>query len=52
MESVHNFVAKPPPTIESPSFRLALAEVKTLARQLDREQWQLVLQRKPAELLQ
>jgi hypothetical protein len=43
MESVHNFVAKPPPTIESPSFRLALAEVKTLARQLDREQWQLVL---------
>jgi hypothetical protein len=43
MESVYNFVAKPPPTIESPSFRLALADVKTLARQLDREQWQLVL---------
>jgi membrane-associated phospholipid phosphatase len=43
MESVDRFVAKPPPTIESPSFRLALAEVKTLARQLDTEQWELVL---------
>jgi membrane-associated phospholipid phosphatase len=43
MEAVDRFVAKPPPTIESFSFRAALAEVKTLARQLDREQWELAL---------
>jgi membrane-associated phospholipid phosphatase len=42
MESVDRFVAEPPPAVDSPSFRSALAEVKTLARQLDREQWELV----------
>ena len=42
IESADRFVAKPPPAVDSPSFRSALAEVKTLARQLDREQWKLV----------
>jgi len=42
MESVDRFVAKPPPGLDSPSFRSALAEVKTLARRLDTEQWELV----------
>jgi hypothetical protein len=42
MESVDRFIAKPPPAVESLSFRSALARVKFLASHLDREQWQLV----------
>jgi hypothetical protein len=42
MDSVDRFVAEPPPALESASFRSALAEVKTLAAGLDREQEELV----------
>ena len=42
MDSVDDFVAEPPPAVESASFRSALAEVSSLSDRLDSQQLELV----------